>query len=41
MVLGIAIILLYIVAIAVLVVKYESPPRRRGKTSGRGGDFSS
>ncbi|MCX6423002.1 MAG: hypothetical protein NTV96_00105 [Actinobacteria bacterium] len=41
MALGITIILLFVVAIAVLVFKYESPPRRPGKISGRGGDFTS
>ena len=41
MVLGIVVILLFVAAVAVLVFKYESPPRRRGKISGRGGDFTS
>lgn len=41
MVLGIAIIVFYVMAIALLLFKFESPQRRRGKTSGRGGDFTS
>jgi hypothetical protein len=40
MVIGIALILLYALMVGVLIFKYDHPSPRRGKISGRGGDFA-
>lgn len=40
MAIGIAIVVVYALMVGVLVVRYDHPNPRRGKISGRGGDFS-
>lgn len=40
MVIGIALILVYALMVGVLIFKYDHPNPRRGKVSGRGGDFA-
>lgn len=40
MAIGIAIVVVYALMVGVLVFRYDHPNRRRGKISGRGGDFS-
>ncbi len=40
MVIGIVLILVYAAMIGLLIFKYDRPNPRRGKVSGRGGDFA-
>lgn len=40
MAIGIAIVVVYAFMVGVLVFRYDHPSARRGKISGRGGDFS-
>jgi hypothetical protein len=40
MIIGIAIFVAFIAIVAILIISYERPTKRRNKITGRGGDFA-